>query len=125
MRAGRRRRPGEGGAWAQDPFGNYVVQYILELDSPEASMAVMNVLFGHYATLAQQKFSSNVVEKCLKLGSSHLNEVNCILISDPIYFVVVTKVWLCPRALVPPVHPESRNHRAVAAPLDRLAYSLT
>ena len=59
----------------QDPFGNYVVQYVLELDIADASMAVMNNLFGHYADLAQQKFSSNVVEKCLKLGGSQLNEV--------------------------------------------------
>ena len=60
---------------AQDPFGNYVVQYVLELDIADASIAVMNNLFGHYADLAQQKFSSNVVEKCLKLGGSQLNEV--------------------------------------------------
>lgn len=60
---------------AQDPFGNYVVQYVLELDIADASIAVMNNLFGHYAELAQQKFSSNVVEKCLKLGGSQLNEV--------------------------------------------------
>lgn len=59
----------------QDPFGNYVVQYVLELDIADASIAVMNNLFGHYADLAQQKFSSNVVEKCLKLGGSQLNEV--------------------------------------------------
>ena len=66
----------------QDPFGNYVVQYVLELDIADASMAVMNNLFGHYADLAQQKFSSNVVEKCLKLGGSQLNEV-CSIPSTP------------------------------------------
>jgi len=59
----------------QDPFGNYVVQYVLELGYADASIAVMNNLFGHYCDLAQQKFSSNVVEKCLKLGGSQLNEV--------------------------------------------------
>ena len=61
----------------QDPFGNYVVQYVLELGYADASIAVMNNLFGHYCDLAQQKFSSNVVEKCLKLGGSQLNEVRC------------------------------------------------
>jgi Pumilio-family RNA binding repeat len=58
----------------QDPFGNYVVQYVLELGHPEASAQIMQQLFGHYAELAQQKFSSNVVEKCLKLGGPGLNE---------------------------------------------------
>ena len=64
-------------AWAaaQDPFGNYVVQYVLELGHPEATAAIMRQLCGHYADLAQQKFSSNVVEKCLKLGGSGLAEL--------------------------------------------------
>lgn len=52
----------------QDAFGNYVVQYVLELGRMEASQAIMIMLQGHYAELAMQKFSSNVVEKCLKLG---------------------------------------------------------
>ena len=63
----------------QDPFGNYVVQYVLELGYADASIAVMNNLFGHYCDLAQQKFSSNVVEKCLKLGGSQLNEVRVVI----------------------------------------------
>ena len=58
----------------QDPFGNYVVQYVLELGHVEASTQIMRQLFGHYSELAQQKFSSNVVEKCLKLGGAGLNE---------------------------------------------------
>lgn len=52
----------------QDAFGNYVVQYVLELGQASASGAVMRNLLGHYAELSMQKFSSNVVEKCLKLG---------------------------------------------------------
>lgn len=52
----------------QDAFGNYVVQYVLELGQADSSRAVMNQLQGHYAELSMQKFSSNVVEKCLKLG---------------------------------------------------------
>lgn len=53
---------------SQDPFGNYVVQYILDLGIPWANDAVMNQLEGNYACLSMQKFSSNVVEKCLKLA---------------------------------------------------------
>jgi len=60
---------------AQDPFGNYVVQYVLELGHVEAMAAIMRQLCGHYADLAQQKFSSNVVEKCLKLGGPGLAEL--------------------------------------------------
>eukprot|EP00879_Flechtneria_rotunda_P030113 GHRR01032679.1.p1 GENE.GHRR01032679.1~~GHRR01032679.1.p1 ORF type:complete len:143 (-),score=47.41 GHRR01032679.1:676-1104(-) len=52
----------------QDAFGNYVVQYVLELGQTESSRAIMNMLVGNYAELSMQKFSSNVVEKCLKLG---------------------------------------------------------
>ena len=58
----------------QDAFGNYVVQYVLELGHPKAAAAIMRQLGGQYAELSQQKFSSNVVEKCLKLGSPSLAE---------------------------------------------------
>ncbi|KAG0593914.1 hypothetical protein M758_UG031000 [Ceratodon purpureus] len=55
-------------ALSQDPYGNYVVQYILDLKTGWATSEVMVRLEGSYAFLAMQKFSSNVVEKCLKLG---------------------------------------------------------
>ncbi|KAF8398594.1 hypothetical protein HHK36_017525 [Tetracentron sinense] len=51
---------------SQDPFGNYVVQYIFELRVPWATIEVLNQLEGNYGYLAMQKYSSNVVEKCLK-----------------------------------------------------------
>eukprot|EP00951_Prasinocladus_malaysianus_P000516 scaffold3860_cov39-Prasinocladus_malaysianus.AAC.1 len=56
-------------------YGNYVVQYVLELGQAEHSAKVMNQLFGHYAELSVQKFSSNVVEKCLKLGGRALQDI--------------------------------------------------
>ena len=59
---------------SQDPFGNYVVQYVLELGHVEATATIMRQLYGQYPELAQQKFSSNVVEKCLKLGGPGLAE---------------------------------------------------
>ena len=40
----------------QDAFGNYVVQYVLELGHPETSAMVMTNLTGHYSELATQKF---------------------------------------------------------------------
>lgn len=55
-------------AHPQDAFGNYVVQYVLELGQPEASACVIQKLRGNLAELSLQKFSSNVIEKCLKLS---------------------------------------------------------
>ena len=56
---------------SQDAFGNYVVQYVLELGDPGACATVMLRLGGHYGELSMQKFSSNVVERCLKLSGLH------------------------------------------------------
>ncbi|KAI3877444.1 hypothetical protein MKX03_026501 [Papaver bracteatum] len=53
---------------SQDPFGNYVVQFILELEVPWATADALNQLDGNYGNLSMQKYSSNVVEKCLKYG---------------------------------------------------------
>ncbi|KAL4392559.1 hypothetical protein HN51_014057 [Arachis hypogaea] len=50
---------------SQDPFGNYVVQYILELGIPHATGAILLQFEGNYVHLSRQKFSSHVVEKCL------------------------------------------------------------
>ncbi|KAL4196792.1 hypothetical protein AMTRI_Chr04g184940 [Amborella trichopoda] len=52
---------------SQDAFGNYVIQYILEQGIPWATADIISQLEGHYVDLSMQKFSSNVVEKCLKL----------------------------------------------------------
>jgi len=53
-----------------DPFGNYVVQYILELKQPALTHATVQALQGGFADLSLQKFSSNVIEKCLKCGDA-------------------------------------------------------
>ncbi|CAD6202427.1 unnamed protein product [Miscanthus lutarioriparius] len=51
---------------AQDPFGNYVVQYVLELKIPSANAHLASQFEGKYIYLSKQKVSSNVVERCLK-----------------------------------------------------------
>ncbi|WOL01100.1 hypothetical protein Cni_G09813 [Canna indica] len=51
---------------AQDPFGNYVVQFILDLENPVVFANLAFGFKGKYVELSAQKFSSNVVEKCLK-----------------------------------------------------------
>ncbi|XP_012464845.1 uncharacterized protein LOC105783755 isoform X2 [Gossypium raimondii] len=50
---------------AQDAYGNYVVQFILELKIPSATSTLVSQFQGNYVHLSSQKFSSHVVEKCL------------------------------------------------------------
>lgn len=50
---------------AQDAYGNYVVQFILELRIPSATSTLTSQFEGNYVHLSTQKFSSHVVEKCL------------------------------------------------------------
>ncbi|XP_078172877.1 putative pumilio homolog 7, chloroplastic [Carex rostrata] len=52
---------------AKDSFGNYVVQYLLESKHSSALTKLANQFEGRYQQLSAQKFSSNVVEKCLKV----------------------------------------------------------
>ncbi|XP_031473060.1 uncharacterized protein LOC116245690 [Nymphaea colorata] len=54
---------------SQDQFGNYVVQFVFDLDLPWANSHVMDQLEGNFACLSIQKFSSNVVEKCFKCAA--------------------------------------------------------
>ncbi|EOY16020.1 Pumilio 7, putative [Theobroma cacao] len=66
---------------AQDPFGNYVVQYIIELKVPSAIGNLLSQFKGHYVQLSMQKFSSHVVEKCLKHFSESRSQIIRELIS--------------------------------------------
>ncbi|KAJ4762015.1 pumilio 12 [Rhynchospora pubera] len=52
---------------SQDAFGNYVVQYLLELKHSSALTKLACQFEGSYVLLSMQKFSSNVIEKCLKV----------------------------------------------------------
>lgn len=54
----------------QDAFGNYVVQYALDLNIPGLASDLIFQLQTKLHQLAKQKFSSNVVEKCLKSGDA-------------------------------------------------------
>lgn len=50
----------------QDPFGNYVIQYVLDLAIPEYTALVIHQFMGRVCALSVQKFSSNVIEKCIR-----------------------------------------------------------
>jgi len=53
----------------QDPFGNYVVQYIIDLNQDNFTEPVVRQFHGRIAGLSRHKFSSNVIEKCLRCAS--------------------------------------------------------
>ncbi|KTW28107.1 hypothetical protein T552_01968 [Pneumocystis carinii B80] len=52
----------------QDPFGNYVVQYILDLGDARFSEPLIHRFIGNVCLLSVQKFSSNVIEKCIRMA---------------------------------------------------------
>jgi len=54
----------------QDPFGNYVVQYVLDLPYPSLKHDLITHFYSHLTSLSTQKFSSNVIEKCLKSAAT-------------------------------------------------------
>jgi hypothetical protein len=51
----------------QNPFGNYIIQHILDEWGPENSKDIINVIISNIISLSMQKFSSNVVEKYFDL----------------------------------------------------------
>ncbi|KAI4383654.1 hypothetical protein MLD38_009463 [Melastoma candidum] len=59
---------------SQDEFGNYAVQYILDKNEARAAEDVITRLAGHFIDLSMQKYSSNVVESCLKLAEEEHRE---------------------------------------------------
>lgn len=52
----------------QDAYGNYVVQYILDLDDVKYTRPLCRSFSGKVAALSKQKFSSNVIEKCIRVA---------------------------------------------------------
>jgi hypothetical protein len=57
-------------ALVQDAFGNYVVQYVLDLNLGETNAQLGKTFIEHMFDLSRQKFSSNVIEKCLQQNSA-------------------------------------------------------
>lgn len=50
----------------QDPFGNYVLQYIVDLNEAIYTEPLCYTFQKNVPSLSKHKFSSNVVEKCLR-----------------------------------------------------------
>lgn len=73
----------------QDPFGNYVVQHILdkeenkEHEPGEYTNQIIRQMLHHISELSCNKFSSNVVEKCLKTAASDVRQLMIDELTDP------------------------------------------
>ncbi|KAE9619350.1 putative nucleic acid binding NABP, pumilio, RNA binding domain-containing protein [Lupinus albus] len=91
---------------AQDQYGNYVIQHIIEHGKSHERTTVISKLAGQIVKMSQQKFASNVIEKCLAfgspeerqilvnemLGTSDENEPLQAMMKDPFGNYVVQKV---------------------------------
>jgi hypothetical protein len=66
----------------QDAYGNYVVQYVLDVCSDDDVHAVCESVVGKVNLLAIQKFSSNVMEKCLERCTDHVKAHYLAELSD-------------------------------------------
>ncbi|BAF24176.1 Os08g0519800 [Oryza sativa Japonica Group] len=53
---------------AQDQYGNYVTQHVLERGRGHERTQIISKLAGQVVTMSQNKFASNVIEKCFQHG---------------------------------------------------------
>lgn len=73
----------------QDPFGNYVIQHILDKEdgkgseSGEFTNQIIRQMLHHISELSCNKFGSNVVEKCLKNAASDVRQLIIDELTDP------------------------------------------
>eukprot|EP01053_Blabericola_migrator_P003389 Blabericola_migrator_1__3388@NODE_1_length_33786_cov_123_788665_g0_i0_p2_GENE_NODE_1_length_33786_cov_123_788665_g0_i0NODE_1_length_33786_cov_123_788665_g0_i0_p2_ORF_typecomplete_len977_score135_10PUF/PF00806_19/1_9e03PUF/PF00806_19/1_5e05PUF/PF00806_19/0_56PUF/PF00806_19/0_3PUF/PF00806_19/1_2e07PUF/PF00806_19/1_1e07PUF/PF00806_19/0_19PUF/PF00806_19/0_0088CPL/PF08144_11/4_6e03CPL/PF08144_11/0_46CPL/PF08144_11/15Herpes_BBRF1/PF04793_12/0_054Herpes_BBRF1/PF04793_12/2_6e03FCD/PF07729_12/2_6e02FCD/P len=55
----------------QDPFGNYVIQHVLNLKDPRLNSQVIEYVLIDLWYLSKHKFASNVVERCVRLSDCY------------------------------------------------------
>lgn len=73
----------------QDPFGNYVLQYIVDLQEAIFTNPLCYTFQGQIPQLSKQKFSSNVIEKCLRGADS---SVTRLLIEEMLNLIELEKM---------------------------------
>lgn len=61
--------------FVRNPFGNYVVQYVLEMNVREVNKVIGMKLLGSILELGKEKFSSNVIEKCLEFNDPEITSL--------------------------------------------------
>ena len=57
---------------ANNPYGNYLIQYILKVWKNEEIHNIHNIIIENSHYMIQQRYASNVIEKCLEL----FNDIN-------------------------------------------------
>ncbi|KAM7471957.1 hypothetical protein LguiA_010140 [Lonicera macranthoides] len=60
---------------AQDQYGNYVTQHVLERGNPHERSQIISMLTGKVVQMSQHKYASNVIEKCLEHCSTAEQEL--------------------------------------------------
>ncbi len=54
----------------QNPFGNYIIQHIFDEWGVNSLKELLGIIISNVISLSMQKFSSNVVEKCLDIADA-------------------------------------------------------
>jgi hypothetical protein len=75
----------------QDPFGNYVVQYILDLNEVVFTEPLVAMFQGRISQLSRQKFSSNVIEKCLRCAQDTSKDMMIEEMLNPVELAALLK----------------------------------
>ena len=81
-----------------DPFGNYVVQHLLEHGGQTQRSMIVRKFDRRVVSLCYHKFASNVLEKCLVFGSQEdrqliINEILGNAGSQHVEHLVVGYLW--------------------------------
>ncbi|CAG9324580.1 unnamed protein product [Blepharisma stoltei] len=66
-----------------DPFGNYVLQYVISLGKPDINSKLAMIFLKDIKNYASQKYSSNVIEKCLQANTPETQQIIIKEISKP------------------------------------------
>lgn len=80
-----------------DPFGNYVIQYLIEKGKESEKERIARCVLGKVVALSCQKYSSNVIEKILLFAPESVrNEVvaelaECPKLRDVLHDIVGTE----------------------------------
>merc|ERR1712228_1123061 len=58
----------------ENQYGNYIIQHLLDLGPKEVTDTIKEKMHGKFVRYSKQKFSSNVVEKCLRHSCNELKQ---------------------------------------------------
>jgi pumilio RNA-binding family len=52
----------------EDAFGNYAIQFAVDIFGSQSCGNLIDIISSNILSLSNQKFSSNVVEKCIQVA---------------------------------------------------------